>query len=500
MRFEARSIRRKITAAIMLTSLTVVLLTVAVFMIHDLTTIRRNTIRDFSTLARIIAWNSTAALAFRNENDAREVLSSLAAEPQILSAALYDAQGQLFATYHHAKSRANNFPVAPEPPGHQIERSHILFFESVAQGNTRFGTLYLQADLKFFYTRLQLYALLAGFIIMGSVAVSLVLSHRLQRNVSDPILALTGTARRISEFGDYSVRAPRVSQDELGLLTDAFNQMLTRIQEQTVAIQESENRLRLALEASRIGIWDWNIVSGHITWDERNAALFGLKPDEFRGTFEHFLKLVQEHNHDALSEALRESLDKKTDFTAEFQVVWADNSVHDMLARGRALYDDAGKPVRMTGITQDITQRKQTEEASRRLAAIVESSDDAIVGKTLAGIVTSWNKAAERMFGYTSREMVGSTIERINVPEAGGFEQQVLDTVRRGETSAYETQRLRKNGSRVDVSLTVSPIRTADGTIVGASAISRDITDRKLAERQLEESRARLSGVITSAM
>ncbi|MBC8095331.1 MAG: PAS domain S-box protein, partial [Akkermansiaceae bacterium] len=126
--------------------------------------------------------------------------------------------------------------------------------------------------------------------------------------------------------------------------------------------------------------------------------------------------------------------------------------------------------------------------------------DDAIVGKTLAGIVTSWNKAAERMFGYTSREMVGSTIERITVPEAGGFEQQVLDTVRRGETSAFETQRLRKNGSRVDVSLTVSPIRAADGTIVGASSISRDITDRKLAERQLEESRARLSGVITSAM
>lgn len=499
MKFDAHPIRHKIMAAIMLTSITVVVLTVAAFMIYDLTTIRKNTIHDFSTLSRVIAGNSTAALAFKNESDAREVLSSLAAEPQILSAALYDTQGQLFATYQ-AAGYQNAFPLKPEPDDYRVERSRIHFFQAVAQGNIRFGTLYLEADLQFFYKRLRLYTVLALLVILGSIALSLVLSKRLQRNVADPILALAGTARRVYEWGDYSVRASKVSNDELGLLTDAFNQMLTRIQEQTVAIQENESRLRLSLEASRTGTWDWNLVTGKVTWDERTAGLFGIKLEEFRGTYEHFQELIQKANHDLIGLAIKEALEKKREFSVEFQVIMRDGSRHSMLSRGRGFYDEAGKPVRMSGITQDITERKQTEEASQRLAAIVESTNDAIIGKNLLGIVTSWNKSAERMFGYTALEMVGQSIECIAIPEDAGFEQRVLDAVQRGETRSYETQRVRKNGSRLEVALSVSPIRGADGKIIGASSISRDISDRKRAERELEESRARLSAVITSAM
>jgi PAS domain S-box-containing protein len=484
MKFAELPIRRKIMTAIMLTSITVVILTAAAFMIHDLTNSRKDTIRGFTTLARGTAWNSTAALAFKNENDAREALSSLRAEPQIVRAALYDTQGVLFATYP-ATAPTNAFPAHPEPVGYHFNRSHLLLFEAVSQNNTRFGTLYLQADLRFFYSRIQLYAALAALIILGSIVVSLVLSNRLQKNVADPILALAGTARRVSEWGDYSVRAEKISSDELGTLTDAFNQMLTRIQEQTLAIQESEERLRLALEASRTGTWDWNVVTGRVLWDERNAALFGLKPGEFRGTYEHFLELIHKQDYDAVARALDESLEKKTRFLTEFQVVWADGSVHDMLARGRAFYDEAGRPVRMSGITQDITESKQTEEASRRLAAIVESTDDAIVGKTLNGIVTSWNQSAERIFGYSAHEMVGRSIERIAAPEDAGFEQRVLDVVRNGQTSSYETQRVRKDGTRLYVALTISPVRNAEGKIIGASSISRDITDRKRAEEQI---------------
>ncbi len=485
MNFKELPIRRKIMAAIMLTSITVVILTVVAFMTYDLTTIRKNTIRDFATLSRIIAWNSTAAVAFKNENDAREVLSSLAAEPQIHSAALYDSHGKLFATYE-AKGQSNKFPAAPEVDGFRLESAHMVFFEPVVQGNNRLGTLYLQTDLRFFYSRLELYAILAALIIIGTIIVSLVLSSRLQRNVSDPILALAGTARRVSDWGDYSVRATKVSNDELGLLTDAFNQMLTRIQEQTVSIQESENRLRLALEASRTGTWDWNIVTGHVTWDERNTALFGLEPGAFQGTYEHFLELIEAQNHGSVARALQESLDKKSEFAAEFPVTWPDGSMHNMLARGRAFYDETGRPIRMSGITHDITERKRSEEVSRQLAAIVESTDDAIIGKTLEGIVTSWNKAAERMFGYTAEEMVGQSIERIAIPEEAGFEERVLEAVRRGETRAHETQRMRKDGSRLEVALTVSPIRGAEGEIVGASSISRDITERINAQQSLE--------------
>lgn len=492
-------IRRKITAAIMLTSITVVILTVAAFMLYDLSTIRTNATQDFSTLARVIAANSSAALAFKNDTDARDVLSSLAAEPQVLSAALYDDAGKLFQVYP-ANANTNSFPVEPMNQGYRLTKEHIEFYEPVKQRDAWHGTLFLQVDLKFFYSRLELYAIISVLIIMGSIAVALALSNRLQKNVSDPILALAGSARRVSEWGDYSVRAVKTSDDEIGLLTDAFNQMLTRIQEQTVAIQESESRLRLALEGSSTGTWNWIIATNQVIWDERNVALFGLKPGEFRGTFDHFIEMILPENRETVQQALRSALESKTEFAIEFCVIWPDGSSHDMAARGRAFYNDDGKPVRVSGVSQDITQRKNTEEASRRLAAIVESTDDAIIGKALDGTITSWNKSAERMFGYTAREIVGESILRLTPPGESDFERRVLNAVKRGETRTYETQRVKKNGERVDVSLTISPVRNADGQIIGASSISRDIAERKRAERELQESRARLSGIITSAM
>ncbi len=499
MKFDEMPIRKKITLAILLTSVTVVVLTVAAFMIYDLTTIRQNTVRDLSTLARIVAANSTAALAFNNTTDGKEVLMSLQTEPMILSAALYDSNGRLFVHYP-GEGSTNDFPVSPDPIPYQFGRGHVVLFEPVKQGDARFGTFYMKADLSFFYTRLKLYAVLSALIVMGSIVVALALSHRLQKNVTNPILALAGTARRVSEWGDYSVRAVKTSRDELGVLTDAFNQMLTRIQQQTVAIQESENRLRLALEASRTGTWDWNIQTDQINLDERNVALFGLRVGEFKETYDYFRELIHPDDRESVEKALREAIERKTPFTAEFRVRWPDGSQHEMLARGRAFYDETGKAIRMSGISQDITERRATEAASRRLAAIVESTDDAIIGKNMEGNVTSWNKAAERMYGYTAEEMIGKSIEVVAAPEDAGFEQRLLAEVKRGETRRYEIDRVRKSGERIIVALTVSPVRDLSGRIVGVSSISRDITERKQAERELQESRARLSGIIGSAM
>ena len=124
-------------------------------------------------------------------------------------------------------------------------------------------------------------------------------------------------------------------------------------------------------------------------------------------------------------------------------------------------------------------------EAAFRLSAIVESSDDAIVSKDLNGTVMSWNRAAERMFGYTAQEMVGKPITTIIPAERLGEEDHVLDCVRRGiGVDHYETERRHKDGHIVDVSLTVSPIRNSDGTIVGASKIARDIGERKRLTRR----------------
>jgi len=142
----------------------------------------------------------------------------------------------------------------------------------------------------------------------------------------------------------------------------------------------------------------------------------------------------------------------------------------------------------------DLIERAQTEEARARLASIVESSDDAIISKDLNGIITSWNKGARRLFGYTAREAVGQSVTMLIPPDRLNEESAILERIRRGEAvEHYETVRRRKDGQLLDISLTISPIKNAEGQVVGASKIARDITDRKKAEQALRESQALLA-------
>jgi PAS domain S-box-containing protein len=143
------------------------------------------------------------------------------------------------------------------------------------------------------------------------------------------------------------------------------------------------------------------------------------------------------------------------------------------------LYDDTGRVVGASKIARDISDRKRADAMARRLAAVVESSDDAIITKDLSSIITSWNPAAERMFGYTAEEAVGKSIRMLIPHDLQTEEDIVLAKVRAGEmVSHYETVRQRKDGSYLSISLTVSPIRNEHGEVIGASKIARDITER----------------------
>jgi PAS domain S-box-containing protein len=154
------------------------------------------------------------------------------------------------------------------------------------------------------------------------------------------------------------------------------------------------------------------------------------------------------------------------------------------------LRDRQGKIVGGINMLVDITRSNEAEIASRRLAAIVESSDDAIISKTLDGIITSWNRGAEKVFGYTAAEAVNQSISLIIPRERRAEEDDVLAHLRRGEKiDHFETERQTKDGRRLNISLTVSPIKDSTGRIVGASKVARDITERKRAEEQLFEAK-----------
>jgi PAS domain S-box-containing protein len=151
-----------------------------------------------------------------------------------------------------------------------------------------------------------------------------------------------------------------------------------------------------------------------------------------------------------------------------------------------AVKDSGGKIVGAVNCFQDITERKCSEEAALRLAAIIQSSDDAIISKDLDGIITSWNGGAERIFGYLAKEIIGKPITILMPPDCQKEEKAIIDQIRRGQrVEHYETIRQRKNGDLINISLSISPLRNHQGKVIGASKIARDITEHKRSEAQI---------------
>lgn len=172
----------------------------------------------------------------------------------------------------------------------------------------------------------------------------------------------------------------------------------------------------------------------------------------------------------------------------EWSYIRKDGSRFPLLLSVTALYDPEGNITGFLGIGTDITVRKQAEASLARMAAIVEHSGEAIISKSLDGIILSWNNAAENIFGYKAEEIIGQSIAILIPPHLTHEEQQIIQTIRQGEMiKNYETVRVRKDGKLIDISCTISPLKDTTGIIVGASVIKRDITDRKLAENDRKQ-------------
>ncbi len=259
------------------------------------------------------------------------------------------------------------------------------------------------------------------------------------------------------------------------------------------ALRESEERFRATFKQAAVGIAVATLDGHFLELNRKFEEILGYSSEELqRKTYADLthpdeLAQTQDRLSVLLAGEIQEAVFEKRYARKVGAVVWNLTTI-------TALKDASGVPRRLIGVIEDITERKRADEFRLRLAAVVESSDDAIITETLEGLISTWNQGAERMFGYSAAEVIGKPILILIPPDRMEEEPIILEKIKRGERiEHFETVRRRKDGTLLDVALTVSPIKDREGRIIGVSKIGRDISERKRSEKALLEAQEGLN-------
>ena len=365
LKLRDRPIRQKITLVIMMIASAVLLLAFAALFCFQAYTLKQHSAHELAVVGEITAHNCAAAVMFKDEDAAAQILGGLRTMPQIVSARLELADQQQLAFFGTPRDETQ-IKAARLESGFRIDGDRILLAQPVMASGAREGTLYLLADLHATTSQLlKLYGGIFALVLVASLLVAFILSNQFLHLITTPILRLAGTARTIADHNDYSVRAAKVCGDEVGVLTDAFNQMLAQIQSQDTALRENENKLAQAQAIAHLGYWERDLITDRLMWSSETNRVFGLSPEEDVNNFARFQELIYPEDRDMVMQAIGVALRGGPRYEVEYRVVWPSGEVRFVYSQGDVILDEAGQPRRMFGTVQDVTERKLVDEVKR---------------------------------------------------------------------------------------------------------------------------------------
>jgi len=260
-----------------------------------------------------------------------------------------------------------------------------------------------------------------------------------------------------------------------------------------LVIEDITDREAKEAEMAGVGTWSWDIKTNALTWSQEVPRLFGLAKVPRSLTYKRFLRLVHPEDRREVELAVNRCIEEEGEYNVDHRIRLPDGSIHWLREKGNVIRDENNLAVRMLGVVMDITKEKKSALQQARLAAIVDSSSDAILLCTLTGEITHWNTGACTVFGYTENEMLGKSIFTL-VPENKRDElDNILKNARKGKTCRYlETVRKRKDGKKIPIALSVTPILDEKGKVISITTIERDIDLRKKMETDLRNQQQEL--------
>ncbi len=285
-----------------------------------------------------------------------------------------------------------------------------------------------------------------------------------------------------------SVTSAPLRLPHLGVITVFADISAWRSAQQALAA--SEQRLRYALDAISDGVWDWNLQTGFLYYSEKWLNKYGYRKEEAAAHISFWESIVHPEDAPQVQQALADHFAGKTAlYECENRLRTKSGEYRYNLDRGRVVeWDEQGRPLRMVGADTDVTERVQNEQARAQLAAIVESSENAILSNDLQGIIASWNRSAARLYGYTAAEAIGRPAAMLFGPERQDEMTAILQRIQAGEVfNHYETEHIDRSGKRMLMSLAISPVCDHDGRVTGTSMIARDITQQKALEQAVRD-------------